>query len=108
MAVTINPHSDTFTVIVTFTPDPSRRAELVEAIRTFVEDVVRHQPGFLSSTVHVGADGTRVINYAQWAGREAFEAFGANSAVMGRRGAITDFPHEGQSYEIPFQTTPAA
>jgi quinol monooxygenase YgiN len=108
MAVTITPHSDTFTVIVTFTPDPSRRQELVEAIRTFVENVVRHQPGFLSSTVHVSADGTRVINYAQWADRQACEAFGANSAVMDQRGAITEFPHEGQPYEIAFQVTASA
>ncbi|MEW2418382.1 antibiotic biosynthesis monooxygenase family protein [Streptomyces sp. NPDC046866] len=108
MAVTIDAHSDTFTVIVTFTPDPSRREELVEAIRAFVVTVVRHQPGFLSSTVHVSADGTRVINYAQWADREAYEAFGANGAVMDQRGAITNFPHEGQPYEIAFQVTATA
>jgi len=108
MAVTIDAHSDTFTVIVTFTPDPSRTEELVEAIRTFVENVVRHQAGFLSSTIHISADGTRVINYAQWAGRQAFDAFGANAAVMDQRGAITEFPHEGRPYEIAFQVTASA
>ncbi|MGI5360014.1 antibiotic biosynthesis monooxygenase family protein [Streptomyces sp. CA-252508] len=108
MAVTIDAHSDTFTVLVTFAPHPSRTEELVEAIRTFVENVVRHQPGFLSSTVHVSTDRTRVINYAQWASRQAYEAFGANEAVLSRRGAITEFPHDGQPYEIAFQTTASA
>ncbi|MBT2459214.1 antibiotic biosynthesis monooxygenase [Streptomyces sp. ISL-86] len=64
MAVTIDPDADAFTVIVTFTPDPSRRDELVKAIGTFVETVVRRQTGFVSSTVHVSVDGTRVVNYA--------------------------------------------
>ncbi|GAA3131576.1 putative quinol monooxygenase [Streptomyces echinatus] len=108
MALTIDARSDTFTVIVTFTPALSCRQELVEAIRAFVENVVRHQPGFLSSTVHVSADGARVINYAQWASRQAYEAFGANDAVMDQRGTITDFPHEGQPYEIAFQVTASA
>ncbi|RSO34931.1 hypothetical protein DMH15_20355 [Streptomyces sp. WAC 06725] len=30
-------------------------------------------PGFVSAHLHVGLDGRRVVNYAQWAGEEQYE-----------------------------------
>ncbi|MFJ4526347.1 antibiotic biosynthesis monooxygenase family protein [Streptomyces sp. NPDC088810] len=108
MAVTIDPDAGVHTVMVHFTVEPGRREVLVEAIGTFVEDVVRHQPGFVSSTVHISLDGTRVINYAQWASREAFEAFQNNPEAMSRQGVIPEFQPSGQPYTIAFQAAAAA
>lgn len=34
---------------------------------------MRHQPGFISATIHRSLDGVRVVNYAQWKSKEAFE-----------------------------------
>ena len=31
-------------------------------------------PGFISANIHRGLDGTKVVNYAQWESREAFQA----------------------------------
>jgi quinol monooxygenase YgiN len=108
MAVEIDPGAGVYTVMVPFTVEPGRREVLVEAIRSFAEDVVRHQPGFVSSTVHISQDGTQVINYAQWASREEFDAFQTNHDAMSRQGVIPQFQPSGQPYTIAFQATAAA
>ncbi|MGA5037029.1 putative quinol monooxygenase [Streptomyces capoamus] len=108
MAVTMLPDADTFTVLVSFTVPAERRDELVQTIRTFVQEEVRHRSGFVSSTVHTSQDGTRVINYAQWESREAFEAFQSDADAMSRRGVITEFQRDARPYTIAFQATATA
>jgi quinol monooxygenase YgiN len=62
------------TLINVFTVAPEHQAELVEALdRSTVETFVRI-PGFRSANIHASLDGTRVVNYAQWASKEHFEA----------------------------------
>lgn len=34
---------------------------------------MKHQPGFISANIHRSLDGVRVVNYAQWKSKEAFE-----------------------------------
>ncbi|MEU4359426.1 antibiotic biosynthesis monooxygenase family protein [Streptomyces virginiae] len=102
--ITIDKDADTLTVMIVFTLEASDQPALLEAIRTFVQDVVRHQPGFVSSTVHVSDDGTRIINYAQWENRDALEAFRANPEAMNRRGDIMRFDQESHTYRIAFQS----
>lgn len=34
---------------------------------------MRRVPGFVSANIHRSLDGTRVINYAQWSSKEAFD-----------------------------------
>lgn len=48
------------------------RDELLDLLVREVEDWVRHRPGFLSANYHVSLDGTRVLNYAQWATEDAY------------------------------------
>jgi quinol monooxygenase YgiN len=52
---------------------PDRQGELISLLGEVTEKVIRHQPGFLSVCVHASLDGTRVVNYAQWASKEDFE-----------------------------------
>ncbi|MEU6896182.1 antibiotic biosynthesis monooxygenase [Streptomyces sp. NPDC046557] len=107
--ITIDKNAGTLTVMVVFTLDTAEdQPVLLEAIRTFIQDVVRHQPGFVSSTVHASDDGTRVINYAQWENQGAFAAFQANPDAMNRRGDIMRFDQEGHTYRIAFQVEGAA
>lgn len=62
------------TLINVFTVDPANQQRLVELWQAATEDVMRHQPGFVSASIHRSLDGTKVINYAQWESREAFAA----------------------------------
>jgi heme-degrading monooxygenase HmoA len=37
---------------------------------------MKHAPGFVSANIHRSLDGKKVVNYAQWESKEAFEAMG--------------------------------
>ena len=43
---------------------------------------MRYAPGFVSANIHVSTDGTRVVNYAQWASAEAFSAMRADPTAQ--------------------------
>jgi antibiotic biosynthesis monooxygenase (ABM) superfamily enzyme len=77
-ATTIDPAAEVATLLNVFTVEPARQRELVTILETATEEVMRHQPGFVSANIHASADGTRVINYAQWATAEALQAMLAN------------------------------
>jgi quinol monooxygenase YgiN len=64
--ITINQGKTPVTVINVFTVAKERQTELVGMLDEFAAKVVRHRPGFISTSVHASLDGTRVINYAQW------------------------------------------
>jgi Antibiotic biosynthesis monooxygenase len=42
---------------------------------------VRHAPGFVSSSLHRGLDGTKVTMYAQWRSVEDYQAMRGNPAA---------------------------
>lgn len=67
-------NSQVFPVIVVFQVEPSQQRELLDSIVEYMEGYVKHQPGFISSSLHKSADGTRVVNYAQWENPEFFKA----------------------------------
>jgi hypothetical protein len=50
------------------------------------DEVMRHQPGFVSASIHRGLDGTTVANYAQWASRADFEAMLADPTAQQHMG----------------------
>jgi quinol monooxygenase YgiN len=54
------------TFIGVFEVDPSDQQELVLLLVEGTEEVIRHQPGFVSANILASNDGTRVVNYAQW------------------------------------------
>jgi heme-degrading monooxygenase HmoA len=62
------------TLINVFTVVPRRQAELVEALNHATTAIFVNIPGFHSANIHASLDGTRVVNYAQWASPEHFEA----------------------------------
>ena len=70
----VNAGARVVTLINTFTVDPANQQRLLELWQAATEDVMRHQPGFVSASIHRSYDGTKVINYAQWESREAFAA----------------------------------
>lgn len=71
---TIREHSPYATLINVFTVEPDTAAELASLLTSATEEVMRHQPGFLSANIHLSSDGTRVVNYAQWQSAEHYQA----------------------------------
>jgi quinol monooxygenase YgiN len=78
---TIEQNSGCATLINVFTVEPDRAAELARLLATATDEAIRHVPGFISANIHVSTDGTRVVNYAQWASAEAFQAMIENPAA---------------------------
>lgn len=73
--VSIAPQSSILTLINVYEVDPDKQADLVKALSESTESTIRHQPGFISVCIHSSFDGKKVVNYAQWASKEHFEAF---------------------------------
>jgi quinol monooxygenase YgiN len=71
---TIRAGAPLVTLINVFSVDPENQQRLVELWQRATDDVMRHLPGFISANVHRSLDGTKVVNYAQWESREAFDA----------------------------------
>ena len=68
-------------LINVFTCTPENQQRLVEAWQRGTDDLMRHLPGFVSANIHRSLDGTKVVNYAQWQSREAFQATLRDPAV---------------------------
>ena len=98
---TIAKNNDVITVIIIFAVEPERQQELINIIVEFVETEVKHQPGFVSSSIHKSLDGVRVMNYAQWQSREDYEAFVNNSEVQSQGAKLANFHLlESHVYEV--------
>ena len=98
---TISKNNDIITVIVIFAVEPERQQELIDAIAQFVETAVKHQPGFVSSSIHKSIDGLRVMNYAQWRSQQDFAAFVNNSEMRHIGAKLAEFRvHESHIYEV--------
>jgi quinol monooxygenase YgiN len=65
--------------------------ELIRLLDEATEKVMRHLDGFVSASIHRSLDGSKVVNYAQWRSREAFEAMLQNTEA--RR-------HMAKAYEL--------
>ncbi|SNX73926.1 quinol monooxygenase YgiN [Cereibacter ovatus] len=62
------------TVITTFEMTPGTCADLLDELRVALDEFIRHQPGFISASLHVNDAQTRIANYSQWRRREDFQA----------------------------------
>jgi quinol monooxygenase YgiN len=61
-------------LINVFTVEPVHQQELFDILVEATEKIMRNKPGFISANIHKSFDGIKVVNYAQWESREAFEA----------------------------------
>lgn len=71
----IDPQASFLTLINVYEVEPDKQADLVKALSESTESTIRHQPGFISVCIHSSFDGKKVVNYAQWASKDHFEAF---------------------------------
>lgn len=66
---------DTPVVLInTFRVKPGKADALIALLERATDDIMRHQAGFVSASIHRGAADDRVANYAQWRSLEDFEA----------------------------------
>lgn len=75
MTATIDPRTGHLTLVNVYEVEPAVQAELVKALTDATESTIRHQPGFVSVSIHSSLDGRRVVNYAQWASKADFDRF---------------------------------
>jgi heme-degrading monooxygenase HmoA len=78
---TISIDNEVVTLINVFTVAPSQQQQLVEIWQRATDEVLRYLPGFVSANVHRSFDGTKVVNYAQWQSRQAFQDMLADPAA---------------------------
>jgi quinol monooxygenase YgiN len=66
--------TDQVTLVNVFTVAPEHQNALVEALEEATRSIFTKVPGFISANLHVSLDGTRVVNYAQWADEASYAA----------------------------------
>ena len=76
---TIAKHNEVVTVIFSLATEPARQQDLIDLMIDALETTTKHQPGFVSASLHKSLDGTRVFNYAQWRSQAEYEAFAQSS-----------------------------
>ncbi|UOX90497.1 antibiotic biosynthesis monooxygenase [Amycolatopsis sp. FBCC-B4732] len=71
-------------VISTFTVPPGKQRELLDLLRANAEEVLRHQPGFVTADLLATPDGTTVVNHARWTGAAAVRTMMEDPATRER------------------------
>jgi quinol monooxygenase YgiN len=79
---TISANAKMITLINVFTVGPANQQQLLELLARATETSVRPAPGFISSSLHRGLDGTKVTLYAQWRSVEDYEAMRRDPAPL--------------------------
>ena len=91
---TISVENEVMTLINVFTVEPDRQQQLVALLVEATDAVMTNMPGFISANIHRSADGTRVVNYAQWRSAADFAAMRSHpSAIphLHEAGALAQF-----------------
>lgn len=70
--ITVTAGAEQVTLVNVFTVDPARQTDLVDALDAATTKIFVNLPGFISANLHAGLDGTRVVNYAQWASEQHY------------------------------------
>lgn len=71
-------------MISTFTVAPERQRELLDLLRANADEVLRHQPGFVTADLLAAPDGTTVVNHARWTDAAAIRATMDDPVVRAR------------------------
>jgi quinol monooxygenase YgiN len=90
-------------LINVFTVEPENQRRLIDLLIAATKKVMNKQEGFISANIHKSLDGTRVVNYAQWKSREAFEKTLKNpKAIVHMNEILTIAKADGSLYEVVF------
>ena len=67
--------TNTVVLVNVFTVEPENQQKLVDLLKAGTGEFFSKAPGFISSRILSGKNGTRVINYSQWKSAEEVAAF---------------------------------
>ncbi len=99
----ISTDQDLTTQINVFTVDPDNQQALVHVLVEATKETMRHQPGYISASVHRSVDGSKVTNYVQWRRKEDLEAMMADPGARARmQSAIQLATSEPHLYDVVF------
>jgi len=76
------------TVITTFETSPATAQDLMDRLRAAYDEVISHQPGFVSAALHMNDAMTRICNYSQWQRREDYQAMLRTPEMLERNRVI--------------------
>jgi hypothetical protein len=80
---------------------PVNQQRLVDLLVQATDATMRHQPGFVSASIHKSLDGTHVVNYAQWRSPADLDAMRQNAAALEHmQGAYALADVEGHLYDV--------
>ena len=103
MNTTIEKNNDITTLINIFTVEPHNQQRLVDMLIETTEQIMNNQEGFISANIHKSLDGTKVINYAQWKSKEAFEKMLNNPQAQIQMNDILNIAKsDGNLYDVVF------
>jgi len=74
----ISKDANLVTVVNMFSVNPENQKKLLQLLED-LRVVVEKLPGFISANVHKSFEGTRLVSYAQWNTKEAYQAVYTNS-----------------------------
>jgi heme-degrading monooxygenase HmoA len=67
-------NNEDITLINVFEVDPANQQQLVDLLVRATDGLVNRAPGFISSTLYRGLDGTKVTMHARWRSIEDYQA----------------------------------
>ncbi|MER5176297.1 MAG: antibiotic biosynthesis monooxygenase family protein [Candidatus Nitrosocosmicus sp.] len=99
----IHKDSNIITLINIFTVDPQNQQRLVDMLVETTEQIMNMQEGFISANIHKSLDGAKVVNYAQWKSRDAFEKMLNNPKAMIHMNDVLNIAKsDGRLYDVVF------
>jgi quinol monooxygenase YgiN len=103
MNTAIEKNNEITTLINIFTVEPHNQQRLVDMLIEATEQIMNKQEGFISANIHKSLDGTKVINYAQWKSKEAFEKMLNNPKAQIHMNDILNIAKsDGNLYDVVF------
>lgn len=76
------------TVICTFDVTPGSAQDVLDALTAAYDQVIRHQPGYISGAMHLNDAQTRIATYSQWRDRRDYQAMLRSAEMRDRNRAI--------------------
>src|SRR5665213_1661333 len=78
---TISTENTVINMIEVIPIKPENQQKLLDILIDLTENIIKHMPGFVSASFHKSLDQTKIVTYAQWENREAWEAMVKNPKV---------------------------
>lgn len=105
-ATETNDLEDTIFINTFHTNDREDQEKVVQSLVQVTEDVMRHQPGFISATLQRSFDGKTVTNLARWRSAEDLKKALAKPEMLAHRDEMgNQYKREGYLGQVVYTYT---